>query len=191
LSRLIGALLVVVVVAGCGVKYVAPPRPLATLPPPTATPGPQRGEAAGNVECSKASAAGTYGLFGAPAPAFNSAHAAQPLLIRCSNAGKVIALQMDLVPAMTAANALAAARRQLPTDLKLVYDHTQATCRDLQFQSATLASVLGPDDPDGAVNVELDSTLQYGFRYRPDAVDTVAIHQLNALNSSAPCLRGT
>jgi hypothetical protein len=143
------------------------------------------------VDCSKALAsAGAYGLFGARAEDFNAAHPGSTALIRCSNDGKVIVLQLDVAPPSTASAALAAARKQLPNDLRLVYDKTQSTCRDLQYRSAILAGQLGADDPEGVVNIELESALAPDFKYNGNRVDTAVIHQLFAVNQSSACLRG-
>jgi hypothetical protein len=148
------------------------------------------GEAAGNVDCSTSigSTAG-YTLFGAKMEDFNAAHQGAGLLVRCSNDGKVIVLQIDVSPPASAAAALTTVRKQLPADLKLVYDKTQATCRDLQYRSAILAGQLGQDDPQGVVNIELESALAANFKYDGGQVDTVVVHQLYALNQSSACLR--
>jgi hypothetical protein len=133
--------------------------------------------------------AGGYTLFGAPAPDFNAGHAGSSPLLRCATDGKVIVIQLDILPPSATASALATARRQLPSDLTPVYDRTVANCRTLQFQSKTLARVLGSDDPDGVVNIELESALAAGFAYDPKRVDTAVIHQQYDLNQTRPCLR--
>ena len=130
-----------------------------------------------------------YTLFGAPAADFNAGHAGATFLKRCATDGKVIVLQLDISPAVSADQALALARHQLPPDLKPVYDHSQASCRDVQVQSAQLASVLGGDDPDGVVNIELESALATGFRYDLKHVDTVILHQQDELNQTRACIR--
>ena len=178
--------------AGCSVTYVAPPKPLAPITEPTLAPSlaPSRGSAAGNVDCSRTvgSAAG-YTLFGAPAPDFNAGHPRTSLLIRCATDGKVIVLQLDISPAATADKALAIALQQLPSDHKPIYDHSQPNCRDIQLKSAQLASILGSDDPDGVVNVELESALATNFKYDGNHVDTVVLHQQDDLNQTRPCIR--
>jgi hypothetical protein len=192
LIRLSSAVLAMALLAGCSVTYVAPPKPLPALTEPTLAPSqaPSRGAAAGNVDCSKAvgSAAG-YTLFGAPAPDFNAGHPGATPLMRCATDGKVIILQLDISPAVTADRVLAIARQQLPPDLKPVYDHSQLNCRDIQLQSAQLASVLGSDDPDGVVNIELESALAVNFKYDGSHVDTVVLHQQDELNQTRPCIR--
>ena len=174
--------------------YVPPKPPPPTLPPlPSVAPSGFAfpGEAAGNVDCTKAVGSQTgYTLFGAKAEDFNAAHQGSGLLIRCSNDGKVIVLQLDVSPPATAAAVLSQARKQLPSDLKLVYDKTQATCRTLQYQSAILAGQLGKDDPQGVVNVELESALAGDFKYDAGRVDTAVIHQLFAVNQTSACVRG-
>jgi hypothetical protein len=50
--------------------------------------------------------------------------------------------------------------------------------------------MLGSDDPDGVVNLELESALATDFKYDPGQVDTVVIHQQYELNQSRPCIRG-
>jgi len=176
----------------CGVSYVPPPKGLPPIVAPTLAPSstPGKGQAAGNVDCptTVGSAAGYTG-FGASAADFNAGHAGQGLLIRCSNDLKVIVLQLDVVPATNAAGALAFAEKQLPGDLKPVYDKSDATCRDLQFQSATLKTLLGADDPDGVVNIELESALQPGFKYDGNSVDTAVIHQQYDLGQTQACIR--
>ena len=193
MTRILAAGTALLLLFACSVTYVAPKPLLPILKEPTAAPtlAPSRGAAAGNVECSRAVGSGSgYGLFGAPAADFNAAHPGSSLLIRCATDGKVIVLQLDISPAAPAAAVLATARRQLPADLKPVYDRSDVNCRNLQFKSATLASILGPDDPDGVVNIELESALATGFKYDAGRVDTVVIHQQYELNQTAPCLRG-
>jgi len=193
LKRLV-PLFATLLLASCGIKYVAPSPPPPTLPPlPSVAPSGQlfRGEAAGNVDCSTAvGSAGGYALFGAKAEDFNAGHQGSQLLVRCSNDGKVIVVQFDLSPPSGAAAAIAAAKKQLPADLKPVYDRTQANCRDLQYRSDILAGQLGSDDPDGVVNIELESALTANFKYDGSHVDTAVIHQLFAVNQSSSCLRG-
>ena len=190
--RLCSALLAIALLAGCSVNYVAPPKPLPPITEPTLAPSqaPSQGSAAGDVDCSKTvGAAAGYTLFGAPAPDFNAGHPGSTLLVRCATDGKVIVLQLDISPAVTADKALAIARQQLPSDLKPVYDHSQTNCRDIQFQSAQLASILGRDDPDGVVNIELESALANNFNYDGGHVDTVVLHQQDDLNQTRPCIR--
>ena len=102
----------------------------------------------------------------------------------------MIVLQLDMSPSVTADQALALARRQLPSDLKPIYDHSLANCRDVQLQSVQLASLLGSDDPDGVVNLELESALATNFKYDGNHVDTVVLHQQDELNQTRPCVRG-
>jgi hypothetical protein len=193
LNLLFSALLGLLVLTGCSINYVAPkPAPAPVTSPTTAPSYPtSRGEAAGNIACpATIGSAGGYTLFGAPAPDFNAGHAGSSPLLRCATDGKVIVIQLDISPPSATANALATAQRQLPSDLTPVYDRTAANCRNLQFQSKTLARVLGSDDPDGVVNIELESALATGFAYDPKRVDTAVIHQQYELNQSRPCLRG-
>jgi hypothetical protein len=191
LSRLLPVSLALLL-AACSVTYVPPKQVPPALTEPTIAPSlaPSRGEAAGNLACptTVGSAAG-YTLFGAPAPDFNAGHQGSPPLVRCATDGKVIVLQLDISPAMPAAQALAVARRQLPADVKPVYDRVEATCRDVQLQSATLASLLGADDPDGVVNIELESALATDFKYDPTRIDTAVIHQQYELRQTRPCIR--
>jgi hypothetical protein len=81
-------------------------------------------------------------------------------------------------------------RAAAPSDLKPVYDKSDTSCRDLQFQSATLATLLGTDDPDGVVNIELESALAPDFKYDGSAIDTAVIHQQYNLHETRSCLRG-
>lgn len=192
LLRLLSAALAFALLAGCSVSYVAPPKPLPPITEPTLAPSqaPSRGASAGNVDCSAAVGSGSgYTLFGAPGPDFNAGHPGVTFLKRCATDGKVIVLQLDISPAVPADQALALARRQLPSDLKRVYDHSEASCRDVQLQSSQLASLLGSDDPDGVVNIELESALATGFRYDLNHVDTVVLHQQDELNQTRPCIR--
>ena len=177
--------------AGCSVTYVQP-RTAPALTEPTAPPtfATTSGEAAGNVGCPATVGTGSsYGLFGAAAADFNAAHQGASPLIRCSTDLKVVIMQLDLAPG-SADGALAAARAQLPSDLKPVYDRSETTCRQLQFESSSLATLLGKDDPQGVVNVELESALVPDFKYDATRVDTVVIHQQYDLNQVRPCLRG-
>jgi hypothetical protein len=192
LSRFLPVCLALVLLAGCSVTY-AQPKPLPpiltepTIPPSQAA---SRGEAAGNTACpSTIGSAAGYTLFGAPAPDFNAGHPGTSLLVRCSTDGKVIVLQLDISPPVPAAQALAIARRQLPGDVQPVYDRVEPTCRDVQLQSGTLATRLGADDPDGVVNIELESALASGFKYDPTQVDTAVIHQQYELRQTRPCIR--
>jgi hypothetical protein len=192
LSR-IALISLALLLSSCAIRYVPPSPPPPTLPPlPSVAPSGFhfRGEAAGNVDCSKnVGSAGAYSLFGARAEDFNAAHQGAQVLARCSNDGKVIVLQLDIAPPSAAAAALSAALKQLPADLKLVYDRTQSSCRDLQYQSGALARQLGADDPQGVVNVELESALATNFKYDGSRVDTAVIHQLFDVNQSSACLR--
>ena len=186
------AALVTLACCACSVTYVPPPKPIPPLTEPTVAPTFQTtaGEAAGNVDCPTTTGDGSYRLFGAPAEDFNAGHQGKQLLIRCSTDLKVIIMQIDVAPAAPANQALAAALRELPSDLKPIYDHTQTSCRNLQYQSQTLQSELGGDDPQGIVNVELESALTSGQTYDPNQVDTMVIHQQYDLNQVRPCLRG-
>jgi hypothetical protein len=189
----IPALALLLLLTACSVTYVPPPKGIPALTEPSLAPSApaSKGQAAGNVTCPTTTSAGApYTGFGAPVVDFNAGHQGQNLLVRCSNDLKVIILQLDVTPAANAANALAMAERQLPGDLKPVYDKSAATCRDLQFQSATLRSLLGVDDPDGVVNVELESALAPNFVYDDNNVDTVVIHQQYDLGETQPCIRG-
>jgi hypothetical protein len=192
LRRLVPVCLALALLAGCSVTYVPPKQlpPILTAPTIPPSQAPSRGEAAGNTACPTTigSAAG-YTLFGAPAADFNAGHQDKPLLVRCSTDGKVIVLQLDISPPVPAAQALAIARRQLPGDVQPIYDRVEPTCRDVQLQSATLASLLGADDPDGVVNIELESALATGFTYNPGQVDTAVIHQQYELRQTRPCIR--
>jgi len=179
--------------AACSVTYIPPKKLPPILTEPTIPPSqaPSRGEAAGNTDCLKAiGSASGYTLFGAPAPDFNAGHPGVSPLIRCATDGKVIVLQLDISPPLPAAQAVAIARRQLPGDVQPIYDRIQLNCRDVQLQSRTLAAMLGSDDPDGVVNIELESALAAGFKYDPGRVDTAVIHQQDELNQPRPCLRG-
>jgi hypothetical protein len=193
LNRLLPALVGLLVLSGCGISYIAPKPTPAPVTVPTLAPSypASRGEAAGNVACpTTIGNAGGYSLFGALAPAFNAGHGGSSPLLRCATDGKVIVVQLDISPPSATASALATAKRLLPADLTPVYDKTDANCRSLQFQSKILAGVLGSDDPDGVVNIELESALATGFAYDPEQVDTAVIHQQYELNQTRPCLRG-
>ncbi|UKA64940.1 hypothetical protein [Arthrobacter sp. FW306-04-A] len=52
---------------------------------------------------------------------------------------------------------MAAVKKDLPGDVKLVWSQQKDTCMQYQYQSATLAHTLGSLDPDGGVLVELTS----------------------------------
>lgn len=188
----IPALALLLLLSACSVSYVPPPKGIPPLTEPSAAPSAPatKGGAAGNVTCPNTTSAGAaYTGFGAPVGDFNFGHQGQNLLVRCSNDLKVIILQLDITPATNAANALAIAEKQLPGDLKPVYDKSAATCRDLQFQSATLKSLLGVDDPDGVVNIELESALAPNFAYDDNHVDTAVIHQQYDLGETQSCIR--
>ncbi len=192
MRRFLPPFLALALLAGCSVTYVPPKKLPPILTEPTIQPSlaTSRGEAAGNIACPTTigSAAG-YTLFGASAPDFNAGHPGSSSLVRCSTDGKVIVLQLDISPAAPSAEALAIARRQLPADVQPVYDRVQLTCRDVQLQSRTLAAMLGSDDPDGVVNIELESALATGFKYDPGHIDTAVIHQQDDLNQPRPCIR--
>jgi hypothetical protein len=155
----------------------------------------------GNVNCSTkaGSAAGLTG-FGATIGAWNATHERDPKYlswgpvlgdgrrmystVRCSNDGLVIVVQEHIYPAVTATRALALARAELPSDVKLVYDFTQAQCRNLQYQSQTLASEMGAGNPDGIANIQLEVPLPSvgtDLTYDADNVGTIYIDLLDAL----------
>jgi hypothetical protein len=163
---------------------------------PSTTPGD-----VGNVNCSTGSGSAT-GLtgFGATIGAWNATHERDPQylswgpvlgdgrrtypIVRCSSDGRVIAIEKHIYPPVTATNALASARTELPPDVKLVYDLTQVQCRNLQYQSQTLAAEMGSDNPDGIADIQLESPLpQVGadLTFHPDSVDTAHIDLLDAL----------
>lgn len=181
-----------VLCCACSVTYVPPPKPIAPINEPSAAPTfkTSPGEAAGNVDCPTTTGGGSYQLFGASAPDFNAAHQGGIPLVRCSTDLKVIIMQLDISPPAPAAQVLATAEKELPADLKPIYDRTATGCRNLQFQSAMLQQVLGSDDPQGIVNVELESALAPSQAYDPNQVDTAVIHQQYDLNQVRPCLRG-
>jgi hypothetical protein len=181
-----------VLMAACSVSYVPPPKGLPPILAPSVAPSiaTSKGEAAGNVACpTTIGSSGGYTGFGAPAAEFNAGHQGTTPLIRCATDLKVIIYQLDISPGTTGDAALADAEKQLPSDLTPVYDKSGGTCRDLQFQSATLASLLGSDDPDGVVNIELESALAPNFTYNPTAVDTAVIHQQYNLHETRDCIR--
>ena len=187
------ALALLLLLTACSVTYVPPPKGIPPITEPSVAPSAPatKGRAAGNVTCPNTTSSGAaYTGFGAPVVDFNAGHQGQNLLVRCSNDLKVIILQLDISPPTDAANALAIAKRQLPGDLRPVYDKSAATCRDLQFQSATLKSLLGADDPDGVVNIELESALAANFAYDDNSVDTAVLHQQYNLGETQPCIRG-
>ena len=189
----IAALPLTLLLMACSITYVPPPKALPPIAAPSAAPSlpATRGEEAGNVACPTAVGSGAgYTGFGASAGDFNAGHQGQALLVRCASDLKVIILQLDINPATDAANALAEAERQLPGDLTQVYDKSFPTCRQLQFKSATLKSLLGDDDPDGVVNIELETALAPGFRYDDRSVDTAVLHQQYNLGETEACLRG-
>jgi hypothetical protein len=179
--------------AACSVTYVPPPKPIPAIVEPSVAPSfaTSKGEAAGNVDCpSTSGSAANYSLFGAPAADFNAGHPGPSVVARCATDLKVIVIQLDLTPPVTATQAMAAARQLLPADLKQVYDKSDANCGNLQFQSRILAAQLGGDDPDGVVNIEFESVLAANQKYDPKQVDTVVIHQQYNLNEVRPCIRG-
>jgi hypothetical protein len=101
--------------------------------------------------------------------------------VRCSSIGLVIVIQKHLYPPVTAAEALASARTELPPDVKLVYDITQAQCRNLQYQSPTLAAEMGTDNPDGIADIQLESPLVGAdLTYHAENVESVYIDLLDA-----------
>lgn len=195
-TQLLALAALALVAMGCSVTYTKKDPNVAyplNLPSPTAPiPSPANVDP-GNVACATdvAPAAPAYGGFGARIADFNAAHKSGAPEIRCSTDQHVIVIQLDLNPATSAAAAVAAAKRELPDDLVTVYDKTYPTCRDLQFTSAKLAAALGADDPSGAVNVELESTLAVGFKYDPNQVDTALFHSDETPGQSLPCTRGT
>lgn len=194
--RILAAATLAVLTIGCSVSYQKKdPNVLQPfdLPSPTAPiPSPANIDP-GNVACATdvAASAPAYGGFGAKIADFNAANRSGAPEIRCSTDQHVIVIQLDLNPAVSADNALVAARRELPDDLTVVYDKTYPTCRDIQFTSPKLAAVMGQDDPPGVVNVELESTLQTGFKYDPTQVDTALFHSDETPGQSLPCARGT
>jgi hypothetical protein len=105
-------------------------------------------------------------------------------IVRCSKDGRVIALERHIYPPVAAASALAAAKSELPADVRVVYDITQAQCRNVQYRSAMLASEMGSDNSDGIADVQLESPLPdvgSDLTYHPDRVDTARIDLLDPL----------
>jgi len=153
----------------------------------------------GNVNCSTTAgaAAGLTG-FGATIGAWNATHERDPTYlswgpvlgdghrvyttVRCSNDGIVIVIQKHTYPPVSAETALASARAELPADVKLIYDFTQAQCRNVQYQSQALVDAMGVDNPDGVANVQLESPLVGAdATYHPATVDTALIDSLDGL----------
>ena len=152
----------------------------------------------GNVNCSTESgSANGWTEFGATIGAWNASHERDPNylewgpklgdgrrmypIVRCSNDGRVIALERHIYPPVTAAGALAAAKGELPADVKVVYDVTQAECRIVQYQSATLASEMGNDNPDGIADIQLESPIISGLTYDPASIGTARIDLFDPL----------
>jgi|GEM_PF-3887450 hypothetical protein len=154
----------------------------------------------GNVNCSTDAGPAT-GLtkFGATIGAWNATHVRDaqylswgPLLpdgertyptVRCSTDGRVIVIQVHMNPPVAAATAVGLALAELPADVKMVYDVTQAQCRNLQYQSQALASEMGADNPDGIADIQLESPLPsagLGLTFQPDSVETAHIDLLDA-----------
>jgi len=153
----------------------------------------------GNINCpTEAGSANGLTGFGATIGAWNATHERDPQylswgpklrdgrrtypIVRCSNDGRVIAIERHIYPPVTATKALASARTELPVDVKLIYDFTQAQCRNLQYQSQTLASEMGADNPEGIADIQLESPLVGSeATYHATTVDTAHIDLLDPL----------
>jgi len=77
--------------------------------------------------------------------------------VHCSNDGYVIVEEIRPVFASPAGQAVRVALTDVPDDGQKVYDHVHARCRLLQYSSLELARQLGSDDPDGRVDIMLQS----------------------------------
>jgi hypothetical protein len=85
--------------------------------------------------------------------------------------GRVLVYDMTEYPGTDSQKATEAAIKELPEDAKLVWSQQKDTCMQLQYQSKTLAQVLGPLDPDGGVLVELTTfDNARGYFYSPTSV---------------------
>ena len=100
------------------------------------------------------------------------------IVARCSTDSYVIVEMIYLNGPMPAAQALAIGLKELPKDAKNVYDHMQAGCRTLQYQSVELAHQLGPDDNDGRADITLEGE---GAIYSQASVTLILIDVLDAL----------
>src|SRR5438876_293214 len=107
--------------------FVEPPKSSSASPPPTAVRDPN------------------YREWG---PKLGDGRRTYPT-VRCSNDGRVIVVERHKFPPVPAEVALSGAKSELPTDVKVVYDVTQAQCRNVQFQSQALATEMGADDLEG------------------------------------------
>jgi hypothetical protein len=193
------ATVLVALCAGCGSSEQAQPAATPTqtsastsgeVPPPGRDPG--------NVNCSTAAGPAT-GLtkFGATIGAWNATHERDPQylswgpmlpdgrrtypVVRCSTSGRVIVIQRHMNPPVTADTAVGLAVAELPADVKLVYDFTQAQCRNLQYRSLSLAAEMGTDNPQGIADVQLESPLVGAdATFHADSVDTAHIDRLHA-----------
>ena len=185
MNRLI-ALALFVLCLGCGSE--ANPPPLSS----SASPGD-----IGNVNCSTdAGSASGWTKFGASIRAWNATHERDPNYrewgpklgdgrrtyptVRCSNDGRVIVVERHTFPPVPAEVALSGAKSELPTDVKVVYDVTQAQCRNVQFQSQALATEMGADNLGGIADVQLESPINGAdATYHADNIDTARIDLLD------------
>jgi hypothetical protein len=187
--------------AGCGsAEQAQPAATTAQAQASASTSGevPPPGRDPGNVNCSTTAGSQT-GLtkFGATIGAWNATHERDPQylswgpllpdgrrtypVVRCSTSGRVIVIQRHMNPPVSADVAVGLAVAELPADVTLVYDLTQAQCRNLQYRSLTLAAEMGADNPQGIADVQLESPLVGAdATFHADSVETAHIDLLDA-----------
>ena len=76
--------------------------------------------------------------------------------VQCNAANYVIAEDFTLTFQVPGGRALQFALTDLPADSRMIYDHTHAACRALQYRSTTVGAALS-DDHRGLVDITLRS----------------------------------
>jgi hypothetical protein len=102
--------------------------------------------------------------------------------IECSADGFVIAEEIHPRNQTVAGLALRLALSEIPADGHAIYDHQHRGCRNLQYESATLAHQLGADDRDGHVGFSLASD---GPSYNPASVTLIRIDVTDILGGDS------
>lgn len=89
--------------------------------------------------------------------------------------GRVLFYTMYLRPSTGEQEALFFTAAETPPDATIVWQRDLQRCKQIQFQSATLAKVVGEQDRDGGVEVEFSTTANGGDFYSPNDVQNVSL----------------
>ena len=104
--------------------------------------------------------------------------------VECNAANYVVGEDFTLTFQVPGGRALQFALTDLPADSRMIYDHTHAACRALQYRSTTVAAELS-DDHLGLVDIILRSSSR---TYNLSAVSMVEMRVAGSIgDDSRPC----